>query len=197
MERLVTSSEAAQILGISLQGVHYRIKQGKLKSQKRDGKIFVYIDEDIRSAKTIIDDNKNMQNLIFIKDEQILFLKDTLKSTKKQYKNEIKRLENNQDKMMEVFKSEISLLQSAFNEMKTIYKIEEKNNKKSQETEENMNFGVMDIKDFFIYMRQSNKSDLEIKSIILERVKQGDNRFVFNRKTKEVIIYKSDFIDLI
>ena len=41
MERLVTTSEAAQILGLSLQGVHYRIKKEQLKSIKKDGKTFV------------------------------------------------------------------------------------------------------------------------------------------------------------
>ena len=45
MQRLVTTSEASEILGISLQGVHYRIKKNQLKSEKKDGKLFVYIDE--------------------------------------------------------------------------------------------------------------------------------------------------------
>ena len=43
---MVTTSEASEILGISLQGIHYRIKRNQLKSEKKDGKIFVYIDEE-------------------------------------------------------------------------------------------------------------------------------------------------------
>ena len=52
MERLVTTSQAAEILGLSLQGIHYRIKKEQLKYIKKDGKIFVYINEDIPSSQT-------------------------------------------------------------------------------------------------------------------------------------------------
>ncbi|MCK5111751.1 MAG: DNA-binding protein [Arcobacteraceae bacterium] len=199
MERLVSSSEAAQILGLSLQGVHYRIKQGKLKSKKTDGKIFVYLDDTVIKTKQISNNKDNLDNLLIVKDEQILFLKKSLKWMKKQYKSEINRLEKNQDKIVEVFQSEINLLQSAFNEMRNIYQISDKLNSTSSNNEkkESFEFRMMDIKDFFIFMKQNNKSDMEIKSIILDRIKQGDKRFIFNRQTKEVIIYKSDFIDLI
>ncbi len=186
MERLVSSSEAGHILGLSLQGIHYRIKTGKLKAEKKDGKTFVYVD---KIKKT----EQNVNSIIILKDEQILFLQKSLKWTKKQYKSEIDRLEKNQDKMMQVFQSEINLLQSAFNEMRDIYKVEDK----SGNEKDKLDFSMMDIKDFFILMKQSNKSDTQIKSIILDRIKQGDNRFIFNRQTKEVMIYKSDFIDLI
>jgi len=190
MQRLVTSSEAAHVLGLSLQGIHYRIKTGKLKSEKKDGKTFVYIEDNLKPINEIEQKTKNIDDIIVVKDEQILFLKQSLKWMKKQYKSEINRLEKNQDKMMNVFQSEINLLQSAFNEMRDIYKIESKDNDK-------LEFGMMDIKDFFIFMKQNNKSDIEIKSIILDRVKQGDKRFIFNKDTKEVIIYKSNFMDLI
>ena len=193
MERLVSSSEAAQILGLSLQGVHYRINQGKLKSKKKDGKVFVYIDEGTIKEKITDNSEKNIDNLLIVKDEQILFLKKSLKWMKKQYTSEISRLEQNQDKIIEVFQSEISLLQSAFNEMRNIYKIEHPETK----NEKSIEFGMMDIKDFFLLMKENNKSDIEIKAIILDRVKQGDRRFIFNKKTKEIVIYKSDFIDLI
>ena len=46
MERLVTTSQAAEILGISLQGIHYRIKNKKLKSIKEGGKTYVYISQE-------------------------------------------------------------------------------------------------------------------------------------------------------
>jgi len=156
VENLVSSSEAAKILGISVQGIHYRIKQGKLKSEKKDGKIFVHMN-----------DTKNPS-----KDEEILLLKKSLKLMENQFKDDINRLEN-----------KINLLQSAFNEM--------------QNRKKEINLDFMSIKDFYTLMKQSNKSNSEIKSIILECVKQGDSRFNFNRETKEVTIYQSDFVDLI
>mgnify|MGYP002363052504 FL=1 len=52
MERLVTTSQAAEILGLSLQGIHYRIKKEQLKSIKKDGKTFVYINDDIKIENT-------------------------------------------------------------------------------------------------------------------------------------------------
>jgi len=194
LERLVSSSQAAQILGLSLQGVHYRIKQGKLRAKKSDGKTFVYIEENITNMKQVDKENKTLDDILIVKDEQILFLKKSLKWMKNQYKDEISRLEKNQDKIIEVFQSEISLLQSAFNEMRTVYQID---HKETKENETAVEFGMMDIKDFFIFMKKSNKSESEIKAIILERIKKGDNRFIFNRETKEVMIYKSDFIDLL
>ena len=45
MERLVTTAQAAEILGLSLQGIHYRIKKNQLKSLKKDGKVYVYVDD--------------------------------------------------------------------------------------------------------------------------------------------------------
>lgn len=126
MQRLVTTTEASEILGISLQGVHYRIRKNQLKSEKKDGKIFVYIDEEsIKNSKK--DDKKSIEENIFervivSKDEQIEILKKSIKWMKNQHFMEIKRLEKNQKRVMEVFNSEIKLLQSAFNEMKTIYK---------------------------------------------------------------------------
>ncbi len=41
---------------------------------------------------------------------------------KKQYGSEISRLEKNQKRIIGVFNREIELLQSAFNEMRSIYK---------------------------------------------------------------------------
>ena len=45
-------------------------------------------------------------------------------------------------------------------------------------------------------MREHNKTDSQIKAIILEKVKNGDKRFIYKKDTKEVMIYKSDFLDL-
>jgi hypothetical protein len=193
MEKLVSTSQAAHILGISLQGVHYRIKTGKLKSEKKDGKTFVYVDDKIKSSKKD-KHNQTSQDIVSVKDEHILFLNKTIKWMKKHYKQEIKRLETNQKEIIKVFKSEINLLQSAFNEMRSIYQIEHKN---TQNSTDDIDFEIMDIKDFFLFMKQNNKTDSQIKSLILQRVKEGDKRFVYNKETKQIIIYKSDFIDLI
>jgi len=133
LERLVSTAEAAEILGLSLQGIHYRIKKNQLKSLKQDGKVFVYIDENIKQVNS----NQNIQNttiqssfdkLIESKDEQITLLKKSIKWMRRQYISEIERLKKNQKRIIEVFNSEIKLLQSAFNEMRAIYKpqIEEK-----------------------------------------------------------------------
>jgi HAMP domain-containing protein len=198
LERLVSSSEAAQILNLSVQGIHYRIKKGQLKSTKQNGRVFVYINESlIKSKQQNETTQKHRQipnELIDVKNEQITLLKKSIKWMRQQYQSEIERLERNQQQIIKVFKSEIALLQSAFNEMRKIYKVENKLAKKKTETE---NFKLMEIKDFFIFMKKHNKSNREIKSIILNAVKRGDKRFIFNRNTKEVMIYKSDFLDLL
>ncbi len=187
MERLVSSSEAANILGLSLQGVHYRIKTNKLKSIKKDGKFFVYIDDN--NSNNAHNKTQQIDNIVTSKNEQITTLKKSLKWMRKQYTEEISRLERNQEKIIEVFQSEISLLQSAFNEMRNIYKIENK--------DKSDNFEFLDIKEFFSLMKTHNKSNSQIKEIILNKVKEGDKRFIYNKSTKEVLIYKSDFLDLL
>jgi hypothetical protein len=208
LKKLVSSSEAAQILGLSLQGVHYRIKKGQLESVKKDGKIFVYIDSKI-SKPTQIYSSSNSQGydkLLEVKDEQIQLLKKTIKFFRKQKDTEIARLERQQNKIMDVFQSEVDLLKSAFNEMRTLYKISDNNSSIAEyniQQEEQYNssaheeFTFMDIKDFFIFMREHNKTDSQIKSMLLEKIKNGDKRFIYKKKTKEIIIYKSDFLDLI
>lgn len=78
MERLVTTSQAAQILGLSLQGVHYRIKNNQLKSIKKSGKTYVYISEHVQD-KSNIDEKPveiiEIREIIKVKDEQISLLK--------------------------------------------------------------------------------------------------------------------------
>lgn len=144
MQRLVSTNEAAQILGISLQGVHYRIKNDQLKSKKENGKTYVFIDEkDITpipetSPQPVqtqiiapsVDERKiheeYTEKLLAAKDEQIEMLKESIKWIKKQYKSEIARLEHNQKRIIKVFDGEIKLLQSAFTEMRSVYTLENK-----------------------------------------------------------------------
>ena len=201
MERLVTTSQAAEILGLSLQGIHYRIKKEQLKSIKKDGKIFVYIDDSENKIQTNnqtkIQNTKqnnfdNFQAVIDVKNEQIELLKKSMKWMKKQYISEIFRLEKNQNQIVEVFNSEIQLLQSAFNEMRSIYKPQIK-----QETKKEENKDFIKIKDFFILMKRYNKTENEIKLIIFNGIKTGDKRFVYNKIEKKLLILNSDFIDLI
>ena len=205
MERLVTTSQAAEILGLSLQGIHYRIKKDQLKSIKKDGKTFVYISDELKN-----DDNQNKSKVedssvkssnfdsinavIDVKNEQIELLKKSIKWMKKQYISEIFRLEKNQKRIIEVFNSEIKLLQSAFNEMRSIYKPQIQNNFQ-QKPQNSRDF--ITVKDFSVLMKRYNKTEQEIKNIIFKAIKDGDNRFIYNKVEKKLLILNSDFLDLV
>ena len=202
MERLVTTSQAAEILGLSLQGVHYRIKKEQLKSVKKDGKTFVYVDDEQNTSHNFsnvkVENSKqnnfdNFQSVIDVKNEQIEILKKSMKWMKKQYISEIFRLEKNQNKIIEVFNSEISLLQSAFNEMRSIYKPQIEQNIKT----EKQSHDLIKVKDFFILMKRYNKTENEIKAMIFSAIKSGDKRFIYNKVEKKLLILDDDFRDLI
>ena len=202
MERLVTTSQAAEILGLSLQGVHYRIKKEQLKSVKKDGKNFVYVDDEQNTSHNFsnvkVENSKqnnfdNFQSVIDVKNEQIEILKKSMKWMKKQYISEIFRLEKNQNKIIEVFNSEISLLQSAFNEMRSIYKPQIEQNIKT----EKQSHDLIKVKDFFILMKRYNKTENEIKAMIFDAIKSGDKRFIYNKVEKKLLILNDDFRDLI
>jgi len=189
LERLVTTAQAAELLNISLQGVHYRIKSKKLRSLKQGNKIFVYVEE-TQVAKPVIENSSKeyeMQNIVELKDEQILLLKKSIKWMKKQYISEISRLEKNQDKIISVFNREIELLQSAFNEMRLVYK-----NPQIQHKEK-----YISVQDFSLYLKENNKTAHEIKLIIIAALKRKDRRFDFNKKSKKVMILNEDYSDLI
>ncbi|MEV9499927.1 DNA-binding protein [Aliarcobacter butzleri] len=194
MERLVTTAQAAEILGLSLQGIHYRIKKNQLKSLKKDGKVYVYVDDTQKYNFEEKTENHKQQNnineIIEVKNEQIELLKKSIKWMKKQYISEIYRLEKNQKRIIEVFNSEIKLLQSAFNEMKAIYKpkLENKNQTSSD---------FLPLKEFFVIMKRVNKTDAEIKNIIFKAIKNGDKRFIYNKAEKKLLILNEDFSDLI
>ena len=197
MQRLVTTSEAAEILGISLQGIHYRIKKNQLKSEKKDGKVFVYIDDNLlqnpkNSNQTLKLDFNAFDKIIESKDEQISLLKKSIKWMRKQYVSEIERLEKNQKRIIEVFNSEIKLLQSAFNEMRAIYKPQIEEKKEPSKTKE-----FITIKEFFALLKRANKSEIEIKSIIFSAIKKGDRRFIYNKVDKKLLILNENFDDLI
>ncbi|MGE4517284.1 MAG: helix-turn-helix domain-containing protein [Arcobacteraceae bacterium] len=201
MERLVTTSEAAQLLGLSLQGVHYRIKSGQLKSLKQGGKTFVYVTEFFQEnnkeasknePNASMDNhiNERIETIVKSKDEQISLLKQSIGFIKEQYQNEIRRLEKNQKRIIKVFNSEIKLLQSAFNEMRSIYKPQ-----LTSSGDSSLRFIPMN--EFFLFLKQNNKSDDEIKMVILSCIKRKDPRFIYNKKTKKVLIVNTDYSDLI
>ncbi len=201
MERLVTTSEAAQLLGLSLQGVHYRIKSGQLKSLKQGGKTFVYVTEFFQEnnkeaskneSNASMDNhiNERIETIVKSKDEQISLLKQSMGFIKEQYQNEIRRLEKNQKRIIKVFNSEIKLLQSAFNEMRSIYKPQ-----LTSSGDSSLRFIPMN--EFFLFLKQNNKSDDEIKMVILSCIKRKDPRFIYNKKTKKVLIVNTDYSDLI
>ena len=208
MERLVTTSQAAEILGLSLQGIHYRIKKNRLKSIKKSGRIFVYITDEMEKESTDHEVNKettiknNIDNnekisIIDVKNEQILLLRKSLKWMKKQYNSEINRLEKNQENVMDVLKSEIKLLQSAFNEMRSIYKPQIEELKQNSNSKKNNDVEFISLKDFSILMKKNHKSQNDIKLIILTAIKNNDRRFIYNKKDKKLLILKSDFKDLL
>ena len=203
MERLVTTTQAAQILGLSLQGVHYRIKKNQLKSIKQSGKIFVYITDKMENESTKVStSNKTNQNndvslIIEVKDEQIALLKKSQKWMKKQYISEINRLERNQKDMMSVLNSEIKLLQSAFNEMRSIYKPQIEELKKTNDTVFNKTSKFITLKEFTLFMKRNHKSQNDIKLIILNAIKDNDERFIYNKSDKKLLILNSNFEDLL
>ncbi len=207
MERLVTTTQAAQILGLSLQGVHYRIKNNQLKSIKKSGKTYVYISEyvedkssDVKVEVTEVQNGTN--ELIKAKDEQIELLKSSIKWMKKQYISEIKRLEKNQKRIIGVFNREIELLQSAFNEMRSIYKPQLEIKKEQSKNEYNSNSKeeenrFISIQELTLYFKRNHKNDKDIKLIILKAIKDRDFRFIYNKKEKKLLILNEDFSDLL
>ena len=200
MERLVTTNEAAKLLNLSVQGIHYRIKKGQLRSIKRDNRVYVYVKEEQRSSKLIQEqmnqtsksDHNDHKEILALKNEQLEDLRKAMKWMKKQYKSEIHRLEKSQQQIIQVFNREIELLQQAFNEMRSIYKIEHQTSVNS----EDQTIEFMSIAEFFVLMKKYYKYENEIKNLILKRIKMNDKRFIYDNITKQLHIIKSDFSDL-
>lgn len=147
---------------------------------------------------------ETIKEVVKAKDEQILLLKKSIKWMRKQHGAEILRLENNQKRIIGVFNREIELLQSAFNEMRSIYKPQllnqQENKEKTQEkTKESFNEKekFISIVDFTLYLKRHNKSEREIKLIIMKAIERKDSRFIFNKKDKKLLILNEDFSDLI
>ncbi|QOG12272.1 helix-turn-helix domain-containing protein [Arcobacter sp. FWKO B] len=198
MERLVTTSEAAKILNLSLQGVHYRIKSNQLNSIKKNGKVFVYVDEsDINKLNSNNLHNENeINSLLILKDEQIELLKTVIKWHKKQYKKELIRLQKSHNELKDVFQSEIKLLQDAFAEMKKIYQQHISYHSKNQ-IPINKDDELISLKDFILLVKKYSDNNLDIKKTIIDKIKQKDDRFVYDKEKKEIFVHKSYFLDLV
>jgi len=208
LERLVTTAQAAEILGLSLQGVHYRIRKKQLKSLKKSGKTYVYINETqepkSKEEPTIelkeFIPNETIKEIVKAKDEQIEILKKSIKWMKKQYGSEIIRLEKNQKRIIGVFNREIELLQSAFNEMRSIYKPQLEFNQQQAQNTYKQNIQkekFITLQNFSVFMKKHNKTSEDIKLIILKAIKNQDERFIYNKKDKKLLILNEDFSDLI
>ncbi len=191
MERLVTTSEAAKILNLSLQGIHYRIKNNSLKSIKQSGKTYVYIDEKELIHKE--EQNSETSSIIKLKDEQIELLKKVIKWHKKQYKKELLRLQNAHNDLKEVMKSEIKLLQDAFFEMRKIYQNQIPTKKLNVDESDK----YIPLKDFIILVKKHGNKNIDIKKMIVDKIKQKDDKFVYNKDKKEIYVHKSYFLDLL
>ena len=111
---------------------------------------------------------------------------------KKQYGSEISRLEKNQKRIIGVFNREIELLQSAFNEMRSVYK-PQIINKNDESIEKRDKF--ITLQNFTIYLKRYNKNEKDIKLIILKAIKNRDHRFIYNKKDKKLLILNEDFSD--
>ncbi len=213
MLTLLSTNEAAQKLGISIQGVHYRIKTNKLKSIQKDGKTFVYVDveeEKVDNSKT--NDNHQLE-IIKVKDEQIGFLKKAIRWMTFQHKNELQRMEQTHNKIIDVFKSEVELLQKAYNEMQTLYKTQQSVEYQKEKNEKQQDFsttfsninqpfekktkGTMTTEEFLLFLRNKGKSNNQIKQILYDAIKSGDHRFKYNPTLKTISIVYDSFQDLV
>lgn len=197
MERLVSTNEACEILGLSLQGVHYRIKKGLLRALKQDGKVFVYIDTELKNSKKIDTQTDLHQyyhkEIMKLKDEEIDLLKQTIDWLKEKYEGEIVRLEGSQQQITKVFNDQISLLQKAFNEMREVYKINHISTNIQAQDEPK----TISVKEFFLRARKKGHSETKTKEILIEAIKNGDKRFVYDKTSKNITIFDGDFLDLI
>jgi len=199
---LLSTNEAALKLGLSVQGVHYRIKTNKLKSIVKDGKTFVYVDIEEEKTETQQSFIDNTNEIIRGKDEQIGFLKQAIRWMTFQHKKELIRMEKTHNKIIEIFKSEVVLLQRAYNEMQTLYKTNNTLHYQYQQTttqsqKEYKGDDTVPIKEFLIFLRSKGKSNNQIKQILYNVIKSADSRFIYNPFTKEIIILKDNFQDLL
>ncbi len=202
MLTLLSTNEAALKLGLSVQGVHYRIKTNKLKSIVKDGKTFVYVDIEEEKTETQQSFIDNTNEIIQGKDEQIGFLKQAIRWMTFQHKKELIRMEKTHNKIIEIFKSEVVLLQRAYNEMQTLYKTNNTLHYQYQQTttqsqKEYKGDDTVPIKEFLIFLRSKGKSNNQIKQILYNVIKSADSRFIYNPFTKEIIILKDNFQDLL
>jgi len=128
MEKLMKPAEYAKELGISRQAVYAKIKRGILTAKNVDGKLYIVVDNSVKTEKTVPDEpavetkavkpdtppkekvSKDYKALLEAKDETIAVLKDTVKDLKKSNKQ-----------ISTTLRGEIDLLKDAFHEMRNLY----------------------------------------------------------------------------
>lgn len=189
MQKLVTTNEACDLLGISLQGIHYRIKKGLLKSIKKDGKVYVYIEEANENQLPQTKQNETLYlEMLKLKDEEIILLKQMIDWLKTKYENEIVKLEKSQQQMNEIINNQTQLLNQSFLEIKEII---------NQKFGHNVLKQTLTPKEFFVKMKKLGLSELLIKEIVIDKIATNDERFVYDSLKKEIFIKNCDFSDLL
>jgi excisionase family DNA binding protein len=78
----LTIAEASDLLGISKDAVRMRIKRGTLRSEKTDGRVYVWLN-DVPDAEQNTEQNIDPSALIAAKDETIRTLREQLESERR------------------------------------------------------------------------------------------------------------------
>ncbi len=73
----VTTREAADILGISVEAVRKRIERGQLEHEREDNRVFVYLDEDQTESGHEVE-GKGTKPLVESLQDQVEYLRDQL-----------------------------------------------------------------------------------------------------------------------
>jgi len=197
MEKLMKPAEYAKELGISRQAVYAKIKRGILTAKNVEGKLYIVIDTEEKTAKEARSEpvvkreasepvkKKNtgsavraddFQALLAAKDETIEVLKGTVKDLKKSNKQ-----------ISTTLRGEIDLLKDAFHEMRTLYRHQLEHKKapeaidvveeEREESVEVVEERWISIKKFFKKLGvKKEKKQEKIEKRLKKALKSGDER---------------------
>ncbi len=119
MSRLVKPIEYAKAQGISRQAVYAKIKKGLLLSKTVDGKIYIVLEEELKSKtdnNTSTDQDTNSPHLIDVKE-----LLNSKEQTITVLKESISDLKQTNTEINTTLRGEIELLKQVFTEMRNLY----------------------------------------------------------------------------
>ncbi len=119
MSRLVKPIEYAKAQGISRQAVYAKIKKGLLLSKTVDGKIYIVLEEELKSKtdnNTSTDQDTNAPHLIDVKE-----LLNSKEQTITVLKESITDLKQTNTEINTTLRGEIELLKQVFTEMRNLY----------------------------------------------------------------------------